>query len=33
MWMRGAMADTLPSYSDLTDPRFFPYRYGQALLA
>ncbi|MGH7578836.1 MAG: peptidase S9, partial [Gemmatimonadales bacterium] len=33
MWIRGAMADTLPSYSDLTDPRFFPYRYGQALLA
>ncbi|HEY7479291.1 MAG TPA: BamA/TamA family outer membrane protein [Gemmatimonadales bacterium] len=33
MWMRGAMADTLPSYSDLADPRFFPYRYGQALLA
>ncbi|MBA3893343.1 MAG: PD40 domain-containing protein [Gemmatimonadales bacterium] len=33
MWMRGAMEDTLPSYSDLTDPRFFPYRYGQALLA
>jgi hypothetical protein len=28
MWMRGAMADTLPSYSDLTDPRFFPYRYA-----
>ena len=33
MWMRGAMEDTLPSYTDLTDPRFFPYRYGQALLA
>lgn len=33
MWMRGAMEDTLPSYSDLVDPRFFPYRYGQALLA
>jgi Tol biopolymer transport system component len=33
MWMRGAMEDTLPSYSDLEDPRFFPYRYGQALLA
>jgi hypothetical protein len=33
MWMRGAMEDTLPSYADLEDPRFFPYRYGQALLA
>jgi hypothetical protein len=33
MWMRGAMEDTLPSYRDLLDPRFFPYRYGQALLA
>ena len=33
MWMRGAMEDTLPSYSDLIDPRYFPYRYGQALLA
>ncbi len=33
MWMRGALEDTLPSYRDLEDPRFFPYRYGQALLA
>ena len=33
MWMRGALEDTLPSYRDLLDPRFFPYRYGQALLA
>ena len=33
MWMRGALEDTLPSYRDLVDPRFFPYRYGQALLA
>jgi len=33
MWMRGALEDTLPSYSDLDDPRFFPYRYGHALLA
>jgi len=36
MWMRGALADTakdsLPSYRQLEDPRFFPYRYGQALL-
>jgi hypothetical protein len=30
MWMRGAMEDTLPSFSDLDDPRFFPYRYGHA---
>ena len=33
MWMRGALEDTLPSYKDLLNPRFFPYRYGQALLA
>ncbi len=33
MWIRGAMEDTLPSYLDLEDPRYFPYRYGQALLA
>jgi Tol biopolymer transport system component len=37
MWMRGALADTakdtLPSFRQLEDPRFFPYRYGQALLA
>jgi hypothetical protein len=37
MWMRGALADTakdtLPSFRQLDDPRFFPYRYGQALLA
>jgi Tol biopolymer transport system component len=33
MWMRGAMEDTLPSFRDLDDPRFFPYRYGHALLA
>lgn len=37
MWMRGALQDTardtLPTYSQLEDPRFFPYRYGQALLA
>ena len=36
MWMRGALADTakdsLPSYRQLDDPRFFPYRYGEALL-
>ena len=37
MWMRGGLQDTtrdtLPTYAQLTDPRFFPYRYGQALLA
>ena len=37
MWMRGAIQDTtrdtLPTYRQLEDPRFFPYRYGQALLA
>ncbi len=37
MWMRGALADTtrdtLPSFSQLEDPRFFPYRYGHAFLA
>ena len=36
MWMRGALADTardsLPSFRHLDDPRFFPYRYGEALL-
>jgi WD40 repeat protein len=37
MWMRGgvqdSVKDSLPSYRQLNDPRFFPYRYGQALLA
>ncbi len=37
MWMRGAVQDTakdsLPTFRQLDDPRFFPYRYGQALLA
>jgi Tol biopolymer transport system component len=37
MWMRGAVQDSgrdsLPSYRQLDDPRYFPYRYGQALLA
>jgi Tol biopolymer transport system component len=37
MWMRGALADTgrdtLPSYRQLEDPRYFPYRYGHAFLA
>jgi Tol biopolymer transport system component len=37
MWMRGALQDTtrdtLPTYRQLDDPRYFPYRYGQSLLA
>ncbi|NUM75032.1 PD40 domain-containing protein [candidate division KSB1 bacterium] len=34
MWMRdAAKADKLPKISQLEDPRYFPYRYGQALLA
>jgi hypothetical protein len=37
MWMRGATQDTakdtLPTFRQLDDPRYFPYRYGQALLA
>jgi hypothetical protein len=37
MWMRGALADTardtLPSFTQLENPRFFPYRYGHAFLA
>ncbi len=37
MWMRGAIMDigrdSLPTFRQLEDPRFFPYRYGHALLA
>lgn len=35
MWMRDAVKSQkrLPSMRQLEDPRFFPYRYGQALLA
>ncbi len=34
MWMRDAVrADKLPNLGKLADPRFFPYRYGQALWA
>lgn len=34
VWMRdAALADRLPSIEDLNNPRFFPYRYGQALFA
>jgi Tol biopolymer transport system component len=32
MWIRdAAMANKLPDYNQLADPRYFPYRYGQAL--
>jgi hypothetical protein len=37
MWMRGALRDTtrdtLPTFRQLEDPRYFPYRYGHAFLA
>ena len=34
MWMRDAsLRHKLPSYRQLDDPQFFPYRYGQALWA
>ncbi|MFA3782895.1 hypothetical protein ABRY23_07525 [Melioribacteraceae bacterium 4301-Me] len=33
MWMRDAVQDTIPTIDDLTNPKFFPYRYGQALLS
>ena len=33
MWMREAALSKLPDISDLTNPKYFPYRYGQALLA
>ena len=32
MWIRdAAINDRLPNYNQLLDPRYFPYRYGQAL--
>jgi Tol biopolymer transport system component len=31
MWMRDAIRKKLPDFGKLNDPRFFPYRYGQAL--
>lgn len=31
MWMREAVRKDLPTVSDLRNPKFFPYRYGQAL--
>ena len=34
VWMRdAALANRLPTIADLNNPRFFPYRYGQALFA
>src|SRR5205823_3472344 len=34
MWLRDAvLADHLPRLEDLNNPRWFPYRYGQALWA
>jgi len=33
MWMREAALKKLPNISDLNNPKYFPYRYGQALLA
>lgn len=33
MWMRDAARSELPSIRKLSDPRFFPYRYGQSLWA
>jgi len=33
MWMREASQKELPDISDLQSSRFFPYRYGQSLLA
>lgn len=34
MWIRDSMLyDHIPSISDLSDPRYFPYRYGQAFWA
>jgi len=33
MWIRESARKELPSIKDLDNPQFFPYRYGQALLA
>lgn len=34
MWMRDAVArNDVPSIADLSDPKYFPYRWGQAFLA
>ncbi len=33
MWMRDAVITKIPDISDLDNPKYFPYRYGQSLLA
>ena len=33
MWMREAALKKLPDFTDLENPKYFPYRYGQAALA
>lgn len=33
MWMRDAVLNEIPTIDDLNNPEFFPYRYGDALLA
>lgn len=33
MWMRDAVLTKIPKISDLDNPKYFPYRYGQSLLA
>ncbi len=33
MWMRDAVRQKLPDIGDLENPKYFPYRYGQSLLA
>ena len=33
MWMREAALSKLPAISDLNNPKYFPYRFGQSLLA
>jgi len=33
MWMRDAVLNEIPTIDDLNNPEYFPYRYGDALLA
>ena len=33
MWMRDAVLNKIPTVDDLNNPEYFPYRYGDALLA
>ncbi len=33
MWMRDAAAKKIPNISDLENPEYFPYRYGESLLS